>query len=162
MKAIFATAVVLSVATFATAASADMVAPAEVAFNDYFGVEASLSSKPGDPVNGREVFSSRSQGNCVACHTVSEMLDDVAWHGDVGPSLDGVADRWEEADIRGLVVNAKNIYDGTIMPAFYKTSGYIRPGEGYTTKPASEPLAPILSAEQIEDVVAYLMTLKDG
>jgi sulfur-oxidizing protein SoxX len=159
MKAIIA-ATVVSIA--ATAASADMVAPADVSYNEYFGVEASLTGAPGDPAKGREVFSSRSQGNCVACHSVSEMLGDVAWHGNVGPSLDGVADRWDEADIRGIVVNAKNIYDGTIMPSFYKTSGFIRPGEGYTTKPASEPLPPILSAEQIEDVVAYLMTLHDS
>ena len=90
------------------------------------------------------------------------MIDDVAWHGNVGPSLDGVADRWEEADLRGLVVNAKNIFDGTIMPAFYKSSGYIRPGEGFSTKPASEPLPPLLTAEQVEDVIAYLMTLKEN
>jgi sulfur-oxidizing protein SoxX len=159
MKASIAAAVI---SITATAASADTVGPADVAFNEYFGVEVSLTGAPGDPAAGREVFSSRSAGNCVACHTVSEMLDDVAWHGDVGPSLDGVADRWDEADIRGLVVNAKNIYDGTIMPAFYKTSGFIRPGEGYTTKPAQEPLQPILSAEQIEDVVAYLMTLQES
>jgi sulfur-oxidizing protein SoxX len=146
----------------ACAASADPVAPANVEFNEYFGVEASLTGAAGDPAKGREVFSSRSQGNCVACHSVTEMMEDVAWHGNVGPSLDGVADRWEEADLRGLVVNAKNIYDGTIMPAFYKTSGFIRPGEGFTTKPASEPLPPLLSAEQIEDVVAYLMTLKES
>lgn len=158
-------ATALSIATLIAAtcaASADSVPPADVEFNDYYGVEASLTGRPGDPAKGRDVFASRAAGNCVACHSVSEMIEDVAWHGNVGPSLDGVADRWEEADIRGIVVNAKNIYDGTIMPAFYKTSGFIRPGEGFTTKPASEPLPPLLSAEQIEDVVAYLMTLKES
>jgi len=158
-------ATTLTIATLiaaVTASAADPVSPADVMFNDHFGVEASLTGSPGDPVKGREVFSSRSLGNCVACHTVTEMIEDVDWHGNVGPSLDGVADRWEEADLRGIVVNAKNIYDGTIMPAFYKTTGFIRPGEGYTTKAASEPLPPILSAEQIEDIIAYLMTLKDS
>lgn len=155
----------ISFATVLAATSvawADPVPPANVEYNEYFGVEASLTGTPGDPAKGREIFASRAAGNCVACHSVTEMMDDVAWHGNVGPSLDGVADRWEESDLRGIVVNAKNIYDGTIMPAFYKTTGYIRPGEGYTTKPASEPLPPILSAEQIEDVVAYLMTLKES
>lgn len=160
MKAL-ATPILVTLIT-AGVASADPVAPENVEFNEYYGVEASLTGSPGDPVNGREVFSSRSQGNCVACHSVTEMIEDVAWHGNVGPILDGVADRWEEADIRGLVVNAKNVYDGTIMPAFYKTSGFVRPGEGYTTKPANEPLPPILTAEQIEDVIAYLMTLTES
>ncbi len=145
----------------ATAASSDAIAPGNVVYGEYGEIEASLSGQAGDPTEGRKVFSSRSLGNCVACHSVSEMVADVQWHGNVGPSLDGVADRWTEADVRGIVANAKNVYDGTIMPAFYKTTGYIRPGEGFTTKPAQEPLAPLLSAQQIEDVVAYLMTLKE-
>lgn len=159
MRAIAATVGTLILA--ASAASADAVAPEDVVYGEYGEVEASLSGAPGDPAEGRKVFSSRSLGNCVACHTVTEMIEDVQWHGNVGPSLDGVADRWTEADIRGIVANAKNVYEGTIMPSFYKTSGYIRPGEGFTTKPAEEPLPPLLTAQQIEDVVAYLLTLKE-
>jgi sulfur-oxidizing protein SoxX len=45
--------------------------------------------------------------------------------------------------------------------SFYKTSGYVRPGEGFTTKPAAEPLPPLLTAQQVEDVIAFLLTLKD-
>ena len=145
----------------APVAYADVVAPQDVVFGEYGEVEASLTGAAGDPAKGLEVYSSRSQGNCVACHTVSALLDSVAWHGNVGPSLDGVADRWSEAELRGIVANAKNVYDGTIMPAFYKTSGYIRPGDAFTTKPAAEPLPPLLTAEQIENVVAYLLTLKE-
>ncbi len=70
------------------------------------------------------------------------------------------ADRWNEAQLRGIVANAKKTFDGTIMPSFYKTSGFIRPGDGYTGKAAEETLSPMLSAQQIEDVVAFLMTLK--
>lgn len=150
-----------AIAVAASAASADVVAPQDVSYGEYGEVEASLTGAPGDPAKGRQVFSQRSMGNCVACHTVTEMLGDVAWHGNVGPSLDGVADRWTEADLRGIVANAKNVYDGTIMPSFYKTTGYIRPGEGFTRKPATEPLPPLLTAEQIEDVVAYLKTLTE-
>lgn len=159
MKGLAAT--VGAVALVATAVAADVVAPVDVVYDEYGGVEESLTGAPGNPAEGRIVFSSRALGNCVACHTVTEMIEDVQWHGDVGPSLDGVADRWSESDLRGIVINAKNIYDGTIMPSFYKTSGFIRPGEGFTTKPAEEPLPPLLTAEQIEDVVAYLMTLKE-
>jgi sulfur-oxidizing protein SoxX len=148
-------------ALVASVAGADVVAPQDVVYDEYGGVAASLTGQPGNPAEGRKVFSTRAIGNCVSCHTVSEMIEDVQWHGNVGPSLDGVADRWTEADIRGIVINAKNVYDGTIMPAFYKTSGFIRPGDAYTTKPAQEPLPPLLTPEQIEDVVAYLMTLKE-
>ncbi|MBK0398338.1 sulfur oxidation c-type cytochrome SoxX [Limibaculum sp. M0105] len=136
-------------------------APADVKFGEYGEVAASLTGSAGDPASGRKVFSERSAGNCVACHTVSEMVEDVQFHGDVGPSLDGVADRWNEAELRGIVSNAKNVFDGTVMPAFYKTTGYIRPGDAFTTKPATEPLPPLLTAQQIEDLVAYLMTLKE-
>ena len=52
-------------------------------------------------------------------------------------------------------------FDGTFMPAFYKVDGFIRPGDAYTGKAGTEPLPPILDAQQIEDVVAFLMTLKD-
>jgi L-cysteine S-thiosulfotransferase len=145
----------------ATVASADVVAPENVTYGEYGEVAASLTGQPGNPEEGLKVFTSRAAGNCVACHTVTALIDSVAFHGNVGPSLDGVADRWTEADIRGIVANAKNVYPDTMMPAFYKTSGFIRPGEAFTSKPAAEPLPPMLSAGQIEDVVAYLITLKE-
>lgn len=153
----------LAVAALAAAAGTATaeVAPTDVAYGEYGAVEESLTGAPGNAEEGLKVFTSRALGNCIACHTVSSLLDSVQFHGDVGPSLDGAADRWTEADLRGIVANAKNVFDGTIMPAFYKTSGFIRPGEGFTTKPAAEPLPPLLTAQQIEDVVAYLMTLKE-
>jgi L-cysteine S-thiosulfotransferase len=159
MRAI--TAVAGGFTLLATLASADVIAPENVPYGEYGEVVQSLTGAPGNPEEGLKVFTSRAQGNCIACHTVSALLDSVQFHGDVGPALDGVADRWEEADIRGLVANSKNVYPDTIMPAFYKTSGFVRPGEGFTSKPAAEPLPPLLTAEQIEDVVAYLMTLKE-
>lgn len=58
-------------------------------------------------------------------------------------------------------MNSKKTFEGTVMPAYYKTTGFIRPGEGFTKKPAQEPLPPLLSAQQIEDTIAFLMTLKD-
>ncbi len=159
MRTIAATIGVMGFA--ASSAFADVVAPENVVFDDYGAIEASLSGTPGDAASGRKIFSSRSAGNCVACHMVTELSGDADFMGNVGPTLDGIADRWNEAEIRGIVANAKNIYDGTIMPSFYKTSGYIRPGEAYTAKPATEPLPPLLSAQEIEDVVAYLVTLKE-
>lgn len=136
-------------------------APQAVEYDEYGAVAASLSGAAGDPVEGRVVVSTKSMGNCVSCHAITE-LSDVAFHGEVGPVLDGVADRWNEAELRGIVANAKMTYDGTIMPSFYKDTGYIRPGDAYTGKAAtSDPLPPLLTAQQVEDVVAYLMTLKE-
>lgn len=103
---------------------------------------------------------SRGAGNCIACHQVTE-LDEHPFHGEVGPSLDGIGEYRTAAELRGIVANAKMTYEGTIMPAFYRTSGFIRPGNGFTGKAAEGELAPLLTAQQIEDVVAYLQTLKD-
>jgi sulfur-oxidizing protein SoxX len=159
MRILPALSAAISVA--ATMAAADAVAPEAVVYGEYGEITESLSGQPGNPEEGIKLFTTRSLGNCVACHTVTNLLETASFHGNVGPSLDGVADRWNEAELRGIVANAKNVYDGTIMPAFYKTSGYIRPGDAFTTKPATEPLPPLLTAQQIEDVVAYLMTLKE-
>lgn len=153
-----------SVAVFAVAglaagaAWAGAVAPGDVAYVDG-AVEQSLTGVAGDPGNGAEIVGSKKLGNCVACHQVSALAD-VPWHGEVGPPLDGVADRWSEAEIRGIVSNAKMMFEGTVMPSFYKVSGFIRPGDAFTGDAAKE-ITPLLEAQQIEDVVAFLMTLKE-
>lgn len=116
-------------------------------------IPKSLTGTPGDPIAGREVMVDRRLGNCVACHTAG-VFSDQQWHGEVGPPLDGVADRWDEASLRMIIVNAKAVYDGTIMPAFYRNDGFNRVAPKFAGKT-------IMSAQQVEDVVAYLMTLKD-
>lgn len=148
-KIIAGTAVTMMLAA---GASAEMVVPASVMFADG-SVEKSLSGQAGDPTEGRSVFINRKLGNCLACHMNSE-IPEQSFHGEVGPPLDGVADRWTEAELRGIVANAKQMFDGTIMPAFYIDSGYERPLEKFTGKS-------ILNAQQVEDVVAYLLTLKE-
>jgi len=81
-------------------------------------------------------------------------MAEESFHGEVGPPMDGVADRWTEAELRGIVTNSKMMFEGTIMPAFYVDSGYTRPLDDFAGKS-------ILTAQQVEDVVAYLMTLKE-
>lgn len=144
----------------ATSVHADVIAPGDVVANEYGEIETSLTGVPGDPARGQAIMVSRAQGNCLACHQVTA-LDDEPWHGEVGPSLDGVATRWEEAALRGLIVNADSTFPNSIMPSFYKVSGFVRPGDAFTTRPAPEDLQPMLAAQDIEDVVAYLMTLTD-
>ncbi|MFY0691230.1 MAG: sulfur oxidation c-type cytochrome SoxX [Paracoccaceae bacterium] len=141
------------------AAMAGEVVPTAVMYEDG-SVSKSLTGVAGDAANGRMIVSSKSFGNCVACHTATD-LSDVPFHGEIGPSLDGAGDRWSEAELRGIVANAKMMFEGTMMPAFYKTEGFVRPGNAYTGKAADDSFGPLLSAQQIEDVVAYLATLKE-
>lgn len=143
-----------------TAALAEEVAPNAVQYGEYGEVETSLTGVPGDAEAGAVIAGSKSKGNCVACHQVSALAD-VPFHGEIGPSLDGAGDRWTTSELRGLVANAKKTFEGTMMPAFYKVEGFIRPGDAYTGKAGTEPLPPILTAQEIEDVVAFLETLKE-
>ncbi len=147
------------VALSAAAPAVSETAPASVAFVEG-AVEASLSGTPGNPEEGAKVMTTNALGNCVACHQIAALAN-VQFPGTIAPPLDGVADRWTEAQLRGIVANAKMTFDGTFMPAFYKTEGFVRPGAAFSGKAPDGPLPPILTAQQIEDVVAYLMTLKE-
>ena len=141
-------------------ALADMVAPADVVFGEYGEIEASLTGVAGDPASGRELMANRGKGNCIACHAVTAM-EDVPFHGEVGPTLDGVGGYRTEAELRGIVANAKHTFPDTVMPAFYRVDGFTRPGNAFTGKAAEGPLDPLLTGQEIEDVVAYLMTLTE-
>ncbi len=122
-------------------------------------IAVSLSGKAGDPEAGAKIMN-KGAGNCIACHQVSA-LGHLPFHGEIGPTLDGVADRWTEAEIRGIVADAKMTFEESMMPSFYKTEGFIRIGKAFTGKPLEGEVSPLLSAQEIEDVVAYLMTLKE-
>ena len=137
----------------ASTAFSDGLAPENVIYADGAVIEA-LTAQAGDPSNGRKIFMNRKQGNCLACHVNTEMNDQL-FHGEVGPALDGVADRWDEHELRGIVANSKMMFEGTIMPAFYKVSGFERNIKKFQGKS-------ILNAQQVEDVVAYLLTLKEN
>jgi len=117
-----------------------------------YGIPSSLTGKAGDPAAGEKTFVNRKLGNCLACHQVTK-LSAHPFHGEIGPSLDGVAERYKEPQLRLQVVNAKAINPDTIMPAFYRTEGLHRVLKNFQGKP-------VLTAEQVEDVVAYLKTLK--
>lgn len=128
-------------------------APEDVKFED-MAVNESLTGQPGNPEEGAKVFSDRKAGNCLACHANKEKSKEL-FHGTVGPSLDGVASRYEPAQLRAIVANAKMIFtEDTVMPGFYSLkvgANVAKDRQGQT----------ILTAQQVEDVVAYLATLKD-
>ena len=145
-------------AALSAPALANPVAPTQVVWQDEVSIPASLTGVPGDIDNGRALMN-KGAGNCIACHQVTA-LSDLAFHGEIGPTLDGAADRWTEAELRGIVSDAKMMFPGTMMPSFYKVDGFVRPGDGYTGKAAAGPVQPLLTAQEIEDLVAFLMTLK--
>jgi sulfur-oxidizing protein SoxX len=126
----------------------DVVVTAGVA-----AIPAPLTGKPGDAKEGVKVVSGRRLGNCLSCHEISALRSEE-FHGDIGPSLDGVAGRWDAATLRMIVVNAKMAFGPeTVMPAFYRIEGLNRVRPEFAGKP-------ILTAQQVEDVVAFLATLK--
>ncbi|HFE38484.1 MAG TPA: sulfur oxidation c-type cytochrome SoxX [Gammaproteobacteria bacterium] len=116
-------------------------------------IKESLTGKPGDPKNGIKVMINRKKGNCFACHTIAAFKDTVPYHGEVGPSLDGVADRYEEGQLRMMLVDQKKYFPNTIMPAMYRKDGLTRVMKKFKGKT-------ILTAQEVEDVLAYLKTLK--
>lgn len=152
---------VITIAAFvlATGSAFAETMPGDVSYEEG-AVSASLSGSAGDAEAGMKVMTTRGLGNCIACHEVTA-LKDFPFHGEVGPALDGAGERWSEAELRGIVANAKMTFEETMMPAFYKTNGFNRPGNAFTGKAADGDLPPLLSAQQIEDVVAFLLTLKE-
>ena len=156
MRNLLITAAALS--AFALPIHAEAINPTAVTFTDG-AVATSLSGVAGDPESGRKIMN-KGAGNCIACHSVSDLAE-LPFHGEVGPPLDGVGDRWSEEELRGIVSNAKEMFPESVMPSFYRTTGFIRPGNAYTGKAAEGPIEPLLTAQQVEDVVAYLLTLKE-
>lgn len=143
----------IAAVALSTAAFASEVAPDAVEYVDE-GVKVSLTGVAGDPAAGAETFKSRKLGNCLACHANADMSGEL-FHGDVGPALDGVASRWEEPMLRAIVANSKHVFtDETIMPGFYS----LKVGQDVREDLIGET---ILTAQQVEDVVAYLGTLKE-
>lgn len=116
------------------------------------GIGQSLSGISGDAARGRLVVINRKKGNCLACHKVSS-ISDQPFHGELGPSLDSVSVRYQDKQLRQMVVDARSFFPNTIMPAFYVNTGYTRVSSKFADKT-------ILTAQEVEDVVAFLKTLK--
>ncbi len=115
-------------------------------------IPASLTGKAGDPARGRAIVANRQVGLCLLCHTAP--IPEERFQGNLGPDLSGAGSRWNEGQLRLRIVDATRLNPATIMPPYYRTDGLTRVARAFADKP-------LLSAEQIEDVVAYLTTLKD-
>ena len=130
-------------------------------------IKAPLNGKRGNAEKGVEWMVDRRQGNCVSCHMVTKILERVkeddneseskfGFHGTIAPPLDGVASRYEESELRMIVVDAKVAFPdmNTSMPAYHRKEDLER------VLPDCKGLA-ILPAERVEDIVAFLKTLKE-
>ena len=146
---------VAAVACMGSAAFAETVSPDSIKIED--GVIAnSLTGVAGNAETGRAVFADRKLGNCLACHQNND-LKELSFHGEVGPEMNGVADRWEAGQLRAIIVNSKAVFgDQTIMPAFY----YNHDKTGFRVAEKFQGKT-ILAAQDVEDIIAYLLTLKE-
>jgi len=115
------------------------------------GIPASLTGEKGDAARGRALVLNR-QSTCLLCH--SGPFPEEKFQGNLAPDLKGTGSRWSEAQLRLRLVDAAKLNAATIMPSYYRVQGLTRVAPAWRGKP-------ILSAEQIEDAVAFLSTLRD-
>jgi sulfur-oxidizing protein SoxX len=114
-------------------------------------ISESLTGAPGDAARGRALAVARTS-TCILCH--SGPFPEEKFQGDLAPSLAGAGSRWSEGQLRLRLVDASRLNAATIMPSYYRIDGLHRVGAAWRGKP-------ILSAGQIEDMVAYLVTLRE-
>jgi L-cysteine S-thiosulfotransferase len=114
-------------------------------------ISESLTGMPGDATRGRALVLDRTS-TCILCH--SGPFPEAKFQGDLAPSLAGAGSRWSEGQLRLRLVDASRLNPATIMPSYYRVDGLDRVGRAWRGKP-------LLSADQIEDIVTYLATLRE-
>ena len=137
-----ASRLLLMLALGATTGCANLATPVDT-------LETPLTKIAGDAARGREVFASREAGNCVLCHAAPG----ISTAGNIGPPMQSVGARLTAAQLRLRVVDITRLYPEAVMPAFHRMTGLEQVASRYRDKP-------VLSGQQVEDVVAYLGSLK--
>jgi sulfur-oxidizing protein SoxX len=131
-------------------------APAQEALRPFAivgdAIPASLTGQEGDPARGRAIVTNRQVGLCLLCH--SGPFPEERLQGTMAPDLKGAGARSTSGQLRLRIVDAGRLNRDSIMPAYYRTDGLVRVAPLFRGKP-------ILTAEQIEDVVAFLATLRE-
>jgi len=115
-------------------------------------IPASLTGAKGDPIRGRAIVTNRLVGLCLLCH--SGPFPEERFQGAIGPNLKGTGARWNEGQLRLRMVDSTRLNPDSIMPPYYRADRLTRVAPAFLGKP-------VLNAQQIEDVVAYLTTLRD-
>jgi sulfur-oxidizing protein SoxX len=116
------------------------------------GIPQPLTATPGDAARGRAIVASRQTGLCLLCH--SAPIAEERFQGNLATDLAGAGARWSEAQLRLRLVDARRLDPASLMPAYHRVDGLQRVGELWQGRP-------VLSAQQIEDVVAWLRTLRN-
>ena len=111
-----------------------------------------LSAEPGDAQRGRAIVADRRVGLCLLCH--SGPFPEERFQGDLAPSLAGAGSRNTAAELRQKLIDSRTVLPDSIMPPFYSAENLTRVGPQFAGKT-------ILTAQQIEDVVAFLLTLRE-
>lgn len=148
--------VVLALASAVPPAAAQAVPPPAAAApagrDGGDGIDASLTGAPGDPARGRAIVVDRQRGLCLLCHTGP--FPEQRFQGTLAPSLAGTGSRLTPARIRLRIVDSRRVNPDTIMPPYHDTAGLTRVARSFEGRP-------ILDAGEVEDVVAFLATLRD-
>lgn len=113
---------------------------------------AGAAQAAGDAQRGRAIVADRQRGMCLLCHTAP--IPEERFQGDLAPSLAGAGRRWSEAELRERIVDARRFNPQTVMPPYGTTDGLVRVASAARGRS-------LLDAAQIDDVVAYLATLRD-
>jgi sulfur-oxidizing protein SoxX len=140
--------IALLAVAFALTSSASAQAPYQIVGD---GIPDSLTGSPGDAARGRALVLDRAT-TCILCH--SGPFPETRFQGDLAPDLAGAGNRWSVSQLRLRLVDAARFNPETIMPSYYRAGGLVRVGRNWNGKP-------ILAAAQIEDIVAFLATLRD-
>ena len=148
MRAVAAAAAIL-ICCVGAAGAEDGLRPYSVVGD---AIPVSLTGAPGDPGRGKAIVTSRQTGLCLLCH--SAPLPEEKFQGTIGPNLEGSGSRYSEGELRLRIVDSRRLNPDTIMPSYYRLDGLERVAPAFRGKT-------VLSAEQIEDVVAFLKTLRD-
>lgn len=114
------------------------------------GIPVPLTRQRGDARRGKAVAVNSDRGNCLICHVLP--IPEAPVFGDLGPPLNGIGRRLSAAQLRLRIVDPKRLNPATIMPAYYRVDGLARVAPKYQGRP-------ILSAQEIEDLIAYLRTV---
>lgn len=137
----------------AVAAAALLLAAPGRAADGPPGLDRPLTDEPGNAANGLKLVLDAEKGDCTACHSFPVPNMPLDAFGDLAPPLAGIGTRLTVAQLRQRVADARVVTPDTIMPAYFSTAGLTRVDPKYAGKP-------ILTAQEVEDVVSYLATLK--
>jgi L-cysteine S-thiosulfotransferase len=113
-------------------------------------IDEPLTASPGDPARGREIVAGRD-GNCLFCHAIPESRE--RFMGNIGPPLSGVGSKLTAGQLRLRIADPTRLKADVVMPAYHRVEALDQVARQYRGRP-------ILDAQQVEDVIAYLLTLK--